>query len=131
MWTRNEAIFLCCEIEAHLPTYGFHVGLTGGLLYKGGERKDCDLIFYRIRQYPLEETNFEDVMSFLMRLGFDNFRYFGFCVKCDYKGKPVDLLFPEPAVAHNEGGYPIEEEAKHPDPLIAAMNQIEHIGQAP
>lgn len=40
MWTQKEAIELCVKIEAICPKYGCHVALTGGLLYKEGERKD-------------------------------------------------------------------------------------------
>ena len=130
MWTQLEAIELCKAVEAMSPTYGYHVALTGGLLYKDGERKDCDLVLYRIRQVPEEQICWPDFASGLMTLGFDNFRHFGFCVKADYKGKPVDLLFPEPSVDLNGGGYPVEPPKKHDDPLVAALQVIEEIGQS-
>lgn len=50
MWTQKLAVELCRRIEAICPEYGCHVALTGGTLYKDGERKDCDILFYRIRQ---------------------------------------------------------------------------------
>ena len=49
-WTQQHAIELCKRIESVCPRYGCHVALTGGLLYKDGPRKDCDILFYRIRQ---------------------------------------------------------------------------------
>lgn len=49
-WTQEEAIQLCRLLEALAPTFGCHVALTGGCLYKDGERKDCDILLYRIRQ---------------------------------------------------------------------------------
>lgn len=130
MWTQAEAIALCVELESFLPDSGFHVALTGGLLYKHGERKDCDIIIYRIRQFKLQSLVYNELEQELQIRGFSNFRYFGFCVKCDYKGRPVDLLFPEPLTMENEAGYPVEESAKYPDPLIAAMKEVEEIGQS-
>src|ERR1035437_5571090 len=56
-WTQTEAIELCVKVEAICPKYGCHVALTGGLLYKQGKRKDCDLLFYRIRQ--VEQIDFD------------------------------------------------------------------------
>jgi len=49
-WTMKEAIELCQRIESIAEKYGAHVALTGGTLYKSGERKDVDILFYRIRQ---------------------------------------------------------------------------------
>ena len=43
---RDKAIEICKEIEMRAPSYGCHVALTGGCLYKDGDRKDCDLLFY-------------------------------------------------------------------------------------
>lgn len=48
-WTQEQAISLCVAIEAIAPKFGYHVALTGGCLYKAGERKDLDLIFYKNR----------------------------------------------------------------------------------
>lgn len=45
-----DAIRLCKQIEDVSPEFGLHVALTGGCLYKHGERKDVDIILYRIRQ---------------------------------------------------------------------------------
>jgi len=50
MWTREEGIALCKAIEPIVATFGCHIALTGGLLYKDGKRKDCDLIVYRAGQ---------------------------------------------------------------------------------
>ncbi len=93
MWTQADAIELCKVVEAVCPPYGCHVALTGGLLYKGGERKDADLLFYRIRQ----TQKIDDVGLFtaLELVGLKKLNDFGFCVKADYKGKPLDIFFPE------------------------------------
>ena len=52
MRTANHdmAVTLCRLIETFAPQYGCHVALTGGCLYKNGDRKDIDVLFYRIRQ---------------------------------------------------------------------------------
>lgn len=47
---QRDAIELCKQLEHVAPAFGLHVALTGGCLYKHGERKDVDIILYRIRQ---------------------------------------------------------------------------------
>lgn len=97
-WPKSLAHDFCCLIEQDAPSLGFHVALTGGCLYKGGEtRKDCDVVLYRIRQ----ET--EDFLAAKARL---LIRFaimhsiivrgdYGFVVKCEWRGHAVDFLFPE------------------------------------
>lgn len=98
MWTQAEAITLCIEIERIAPNYGCHVGLTGGLLYKTGPRKDCDLILYRIRQVP--EVEYAALFAALETIGITNAQGFGFIFKAQYQGKGIDFLLPE-----EEGEY--------------------------
>lgn len=93
MWTQKEALELCVKVEAVCPPHGCHVGLTGGLLYKEGPRKDCDLVFYRIRQCA--EINEDGLYDALESIGMQLVGGFGFCVKFTYLGKPVDCFFPE------------------------------------
>ncbi len=101
MWTQAEAIELCREIENICPAFGCHVALTGGLLYKEGPRKDCDLLFYRIRQ--VKEIDKNGLLNKLYReLRFRVNSGFGFVHKATYRGKPVDCLFPD----EDEGVYP-------------------------
>lgn len=42
----KAAIILCRTLEPLFQKFGYHVGLTGGCLYKEGERKDVDIIVY-------------------------------------------------------------------------------------
>lgn len=100
LWAQAEAIALCVKIEAICPAFGCHVALTGGLLYGEGERKDADIMFYRIRQVP--EIDVKGLMEALRTLEINQCTGFGFCVKATYKGKPIDLFFPE----ETKGGYP-------------------------
>ena len=59
-WTQREAVHWCRQIEKKIAPLGWHVGLTGGTLYKPGVRKDVDFIIYphvvnSMRVYGLDE----------------------------------------------------------------------------
>lgn len=92
-WKLKNAVRLCTKIEAVCPRYGCHVALTGGLLYKAGARKDCDIVFYRVRQVP--EIDIDGLLGALAALGLVHVGGFGWCHKFEYKGRPVDCFFPE------------------------------------
>lgn len=110
-WTQSEAIELCRRIEAHCPKFGCHVALTGGLLYKDGERKDCDILFYRIRQWG--EINLEGLWEYLESIGVHRVTGFGWCFKATYNQKPIDCFFPEEQALPGEPEYGEEnQEAK-------------------
>lgn len=94
MWGRKQAIALCKQIEEFSPEFGAHVALTGGLLYKEGRRKDCDILFYRHRTFPeirkkklLEEIG----KKTLVQIEKD----FGFVVKAKIGKLQIDFFFPE------------------------------------
>lgn len=106
MWTREEAIALARIIETVCPTYGCHIALTGGLLYKDGTRKDADFLFYRIRQ--VDEIDKPGLFLALEALGVVEARGFGWCHKATWQGKAIDFFFPE-----EDGEYPVQSE---PDP---------------
>ena len=93
MWTQNEAVELCKKVESICPKFGCHVALTGGLLYKEGQRKDCDLLFYRIRQ--VKDIDFDGLWMALGEIGFEKVTGFGWCYKSKYNGKSVDMFSPE------------------------------------
>lgn len=92
-WTLEEAVDLCRKIEEVCPTYGCHVALTGGTLYKDGPRKDVDLLFYRIRQ--VDEIDIEALFSRLRDLYVNKTGGWGWCHKAEYLGKRIDIFFPE------------------------------------
>lgn len=102
-WTRAEALLLCIEIENLAPQFGCHVGLTGGLLYKPGARKDCDLLFYRIRQAP--KIDLEGLFGALADIGLvhEYGTHERWCIKARYEGKRVDCFFPEFYGEHSSG----------------------------
>lgn len=93
-WNTAEAIGMCCEIEAVVPTYGCHIALTGGLLYKAGPRKDADILFYRIRQATID---WGAMWAALERIGLKKLRgkQGWWCIKAEWNGKPVDCFFPD------------------------------------
>lgn len=103
-WTQQEAIDLCVILESVVPAHGAHVALTGGSLYKRGPRKDCDVLFYRIRQQP--SIRMDDMWKELVHHDFQKISGFGWCYKAAYKGKPVDCFFPE--VERDANGNEIE-----------------------
>lgn len=98
-WTLDESVSLCRAIERVAPLYGCHVALTGGTLYKNGPRKDCDILFYRIRQW--ETIDQEGLFEALKRIGIMRTKGFGWVHKATYNGRDVDLFFPE----HDDGEY--------------------------
>ena len=108
-WTQAEAIELCRQIEAVCPAFGCHVALTGGLLYKEGSRKDADILFYRIRQVP--EIDEDGLLQALGKIGLDLTTEHGWVQKAFWKGKAVDLFFPDrPALSD----YGITERVEAP-----------------
>lgn len=92
-WTHSEAVELCILIEAVCPQFGCHVALTGGSLYKAGERKDCDILFYRIRQ--VDEIDQDGLFRALSEIGIEWQRGFGWVHKAKFQGKRIDMFFPE------------------------------------
>jgi hypothetical protein len=95
-WTQAEAIELCRLLEDVAPSYGAHVALTGGTLYKRGNRRDVDIMFYRIRQKEtVDETG---LLKRLVDNGFSLRGRYGWVQKATYKGKDVDLFFPNTEV---------------------------------
>lgn len=102
-WTQAQAIALCSKLEEICPEFGCHVALTGGLLYKQGNRKDCDIVLYRIRQ--VETIDVKSLWRALNEIGVNMVGDFGWVVKADYQGKPSDFFFPEEIEgSHRYGG---------------------------
>lgn len=94
LWNHDEAVSLCVILESIVPAFGCHVALTGGTLYKTGQRKDCDILFYRIRQHKcIDMANMWDALA--AKADFEKISGFGWCYKATYRGKSVDCFFPE------------------------------------
>jgi hypothetical protein len=101
MWTQEQAIHLCRQIEVIAPQFGCHVALTGGTLYKIGERKDADILFYRIRQVP--QIDIDGLMNALTTIGVVLGNIHGWVRKATYEGRNIDFFFPETL---DSAGYP-------------------------
>lgn len=102
-WLQFEAIALATIVESIAPDFGCHVALTGGCLYKTGLRKDCDLLFYRIRQ--VDEIDREGLVNALSMIpGFVLTTKHGWVQKATYYEKSVDLFFPS---YDDEFEYPV------------------------
>lgn len=93
MWTQEDAVKLCCTIEALAPPFGCHIALTGGTLYKAGARKDIDIIVYRIRQSA--SIDVAGFMTALATIGITTVHDYGFCYKALYENRNIDFLFPD------------------------------------
>lgn len=109
-WTREQALAVCCFIEAVAPDFGCHVALTGGLLYKSGTRKDLDLLFYRIRQ--AEKIDIAGLFAELSKFGIERKTDRDqFVIKARYLGRKIDCLFPE----FEDGLYERDEDVDAPN----------------
>lgn len=104
-WTREEAVQLCTVVESVAPQFGAHVALTGGLLYKDGPRKDCDILLYRIRQRA-EPIDFTGLFNVLSLFGIKLISDHGWVKKVEWNDKKVDLFDPEATGDHHSGGTP-------------------------
>lgn len=96
-WTREQALDLCTLIH-NLPSqkFGCHVALTGGLLYKDGPRKDCDLVIYQRGDTKgvRPELDWQGLWAALAEIGLYMNKDCGYVKKCTYQGLPVDILDP-------------------------------------
>lgn len=92
-WDTGSAIDFCILLEQIAPTYGAHVALTGGLLYREGMRKDCDIVLYRHggRIEPIDRDGFK--VACVEALDMTTVRADGRVYKMLYEGKQVDFLF--------------------------------------
>ena len=91
---QEKAIKLCAKLYEVLSPLGFYPALTGGCLYKEGERKDCDVVIFRNRQAHCG-VELKDLEPVLRLAGFTDFHHYGFVTKCMYLGAAVDLFNPE------------------------------------
>jgi len=119
MWISAQAFDLCRFLEAICVRFGCHVGLTGGLLYKHGPRKDCDVVVYRagLADPTVERPSFHEevdrsaMIAALETGGLVLVKEYTRVVKFLADGRPLDLIFPE-----CDGAYEPETEE---DPDLA------------
>jgi hypothetical protein len=116
MWTAIQALEFLKKVEEFAPQYGYHVGLTGGVLYKDGPRKDLDMIIYPHndpKNVP-DDKGFEDAL--LNNLGIIiEAKHYGWLKKAKYGFCSIDMFYltrDRKGGSNNHGtGYPIVEAA--------------------
>ncbi len=94
-WDLNTATHLCRELERYAPDYGAHIALTGGCLYKDYNRKDVDILVYRIRQ--VEQVDWDGFFAAINKgLGITVEEDHGWVKKAiTATGKLIDFFDPE------------------------------------
>jgi len=107
-WTLAEGVALCTAIQSISPKYGCHPALTGGLLYKEGPRKDCDVVIYQRGDVDGErpEIDWLGLWAELKTIGIELVKDFGYVKKCLYQGKSLDIFDP----TEEGGNYGTEDE---------------------
>jgi hypothetical protein len=98
-WTRDLAVELCIKLEEIAPTYGAHVALSGGVLYREGKRKDLDLVIYRHGGRVEEIDRLGLVAALIDQLKMEPVRVSGRVYKLRYQGRQVDLMIHDAAEA--------------------------------
>ncbi len=90
----EKAVEIAKFLEKELSD-NVHIGLTGGTLYKEGERKDIDFVIYSHKCFQTIDTN--ELAGFLAKLGFTEVQNFGRVIKCKYLDgvTDVDIIVPE------------------------------------
>lgn len=114
-WTIDEAREVCKLINSVSLPFNCHPALTGGLLYKDGLRKDCDIVIYQRGDTKgvKSEIDWVGLWSALKNVGITLETDYGYCKKCLWKGKMIDILDPtdRPHIGHDadDGEYNIQE----------------------
>lgn len=99
--TQKDGVELCKKLYPILIKVGIFPSLTGGLLYKDGERKDIDILLYRHRQ-DVESFETADLCNLLSMAGVTVKEYFGFVTKAEWNGFEVDIFNPESKLVFDE-----------------------------
>lgn len=98
---------LARELEFVCIKHDCHVALTGGLLYKDGERKDADILIYRNRQSQCIDTI--ALFADFAKIGFKRSSGAGwihkFVWRIGMREEAVDVFFPEENLVSEEHLY--------------------------
>jgi hypothetical protein len=118
--TQFLAIQLCTRLEDIAPEFGGHVALTGGCLYKAGERKDVDIMIYRSTDEPpfRWDAFFKQAKEVL---GIELVHDFGFCKKARMGEITIDFFDPF-GVYNGESGR-VDLEAAQLEQLISSERE--------
>jgi len=98
----ETAIELCTKLYKELKHLGVFPALTGGTLYKEGNRKDIDIIIYAKEENTCNLGS-DNLAYYLARTGITEIKDFGMVMKAKYNDQYIDLIQPQ-----FEGKYPVE-----------------------
>lgn len=121
MWNLEQAITTAKLIEPIARQHGAHIGLTGGVLYWEGARKDVDFIVYR-HQVPqddpayLPEVPVDAFVDALRAVDIHLFKPMHRVYKCTL-GDPADRRFIDLIFADRTGD--LSDDSKTPDEASA------------
>jgi hypothetical protein len=76
LWSQERAIEFCRQLEPLAEKYKGHIALTGGTLYKDGERKDVDIVVYNHgTMNEFDRAGFERALDQELGIAIDRFGY--------------------------------------------------------
>lgn len=132
--TLTDSAELASLLEPIAIKHGYHIGIGGGTINKGGERKDIDVLVYRRRDK--KQSGECSLLSVLMNdfrqvnLSFvsDLNSYERWCTKAKWHRATgfilVDFLFPESLA----GEYENASDGHNPsDPMCAIQDAFENV----
>lgn len=98
VWTLDDAIAVIRELEPVASKAGYHLGITGGVLYRGYSKKDLDIVCY---PHCTEVAPRREVMNQLgaagitwhCRASHEEYGDDKIIEQWDFKGKSVDVFF--------------------------------------
>lgn len=100
LWTLEQACNVCARLQKHLASFGYGVGLTGGVLFHGESDKDIDLIIFPLKRTSADFTSmYQSLSAFgleFIRLPNNNLGYSddGKHVEVwEFEEKRIDLFF--------------------------------------
>jgi hypothetical protein len=119
-WSIDEAREVCKLINSISLPYNCHPALTGGLLYKDGPRKDCDIVMYQRgdTKGAKSEIDWVGLWAALKNVGITLERDYGYCKKCLWKGKMIDILDPT-----DDGTYNMQHDQDVEPIIVSAMEE--------
>ncbi len=130
-WVLSEAIELCQILEKAFEkeNVGYHTGLTGGCLYKRGERKDCDIIIYPHNTHIKErnKTDKSKITKIFTTLGIVLREDNGKMGKWEWQGKRVDFFILDECICGEYYGEKMVKIKKMP-PLPLNKSTVKNTG---
>ena len=121
-WTIDEAREVCKLINSVSLPFNCHPALTGDLLYKDGPRKDCDIVIYQRGDTKGVKADIDWVGLWvaLKNVGIELRWDYGYCKKCLWKGKMIDILDPT-----DDGEYNMQEDSSELSALDKELKSLE------